>query len=120
MEEGGMIAIPNKKLALERKWKGGKMKKSKKRGEELVISKIEITNPVETPIEHIQGKEEEKKEESNRSLSLKQYHSHVEEVGKRIYKLVIKECPTNLITAKMAVMHAAHLVEKKLREMKSN
>jgi hypothetical protein len=52
-----------------------------------------------------------------RSLSLQQYHTDVNEIGKKIEKFALT-LSDNLLSIKMALMQAVQGVERKLRENK--
>ena len=52
-----------------------------------------------------------------RSLSLQQYHTDVNEIGKKIEKFALT-LSNNLLSIKMALMQAVQGVERKLRENK--
>lgn len=73
-----------------------------------VISKIEITK-------NTKNKTMEKGKEK-RSISLKKYHSKVDEIGDKLVKDVLSLCPNNLLTCKMAMMDAVRKLEDKIKE----
>jgi hypothetical protein len=83
--------------------------KTKPAVKKVVISKIEITKST---------KVEAKPNVDGRSLSLQQYHSDINEVGKKITKFAISLSTGNLLSVKMALMQAVQEVERKIQENK--
>ena len=83
--------------------RGGDKEMGRKKAGRVVSSKIEITKSTEKPA--VDG----------RSLSLQQYHSEVNEMGKKIEKFALS-LGDNLLSIKMALMQAVRTVERKMKE----
>jgi len=79
---------------------------ARKKPKEVVSSIIEITKP----------KTDTQPKVDARSLSLQQYHTAVEEMGKKITKFALSLCEDNLLSVKMALMQSVQSVERKIRE----
>ena len=83
--------------------------KAKPTPKKLVSSIIEITKPL--------TKENGKAIVDARSLSLQQYHTDVNEMGKKMEKFALT-LSDNLLSVKMALMQTVQAVERRLRERK--